>query len=159
MDYPVTAAIRMLRQHSVAFTPHQFPYVVKGGTTHSSAVLGVPEHQVIKTLIMEDAERNPLCILMHGDLEVSTKTLARLLGTKSVTPCKPETAEKHSGYQVGGTSPFGLKSPMPIYVEATVLTLPEIFINGGKRGFLVKIASDILPRVLAVTPVEIAQAK
>lgn len=159
MDHPVTAAIRVLRQHGVAFEPHLFPYVEKGGTTHSSAALGVPEHEVIKTLIMENAERKPICILMHGDLEVSTKALARLLGTKTITPCKPDVAERHSGYQVGGTSPFGLRNPMPIYVEASVLTLPKIYINGGKRGFLVAIASASLTSVLDAKSVEIAQPK
>lgn len=108
---------------------------------------------------MENAERKPICILMHGDLEVSTKALARLLGTKTITPCKPDVAERHSGYQVGGTSPFGLRNPMPIYVEASVLTLPKIYINGGKRGFLVAIASASLTSVLDAKSVEIAQPK
>jgi Cys-tRNA(Pro) deacylase len=157
MDHPVTAAIRVLRQHDVAFEPHQFEYVEKGGTTHSSAALGVAEHAVIKTLIMQDADKKPLCVLMHGDCQVSTKALARHLGTKSISPCQPDVAEKHSGYQVGGTSPFGLRHPMPIYVEATILSLPRIFINGGKRGFLVAIAPDVLTRVLGAKPVTVAQ--
>lgn len=156
MDHPVTAAIRVLRQHGVAFEPHQFPYVEKGGTAHSAAALGVEEHAVVKTLIMENAEKRPLCVLMHGDREVSTKALARHLGTKSVTPCKPETADKHSGYQIGGTSPFGLRNAMPIYCEETILALPMIYINGGKRGFLVALSPDVLTKVLKVLTVNVA---
>ena len=156
MDYPVTAAVRVLRQHGVAFEPHQFPYVEKGGTAHSAAALGVEEHAVVKTLIMEDAAKKPLCVLMHGDREVSTKSLARHLGTKAVNPCKPEIADKHSGYQVGGTSPFGLRHPMRIFCEATILALPKIYINGGKRGFLVALPPDVLTKVLKVEAVTVA---
>lgn len=156
-DHPITPAIRVLRQHKVSFEPFLFVYLEKGGTAHSSATLGVPEHVVIKTLIMQNTEKKPLCVLMHGDCEVSTKTLARLLKTKSVEPCAAVIAEKFSGYQVGGTSPFGLRSTMPIYVESTILTLPEIYINGGGRGFLVKIDPQELLRVLNATPVSVSQ--
>ncbi len=156
MDYPVTAAVRVLRQHGIAFEPHLFPYVEKGGTAHSAEALGVEEHVVVKTLIMEDAARKPLCVLMHGDREVSTKALARHLGTKTVSPYKPEVAEKHSGYQVGGTSPFGLRNAMPIYCEASILALPRIHINGGKRGFLVSLSPDVLTRVLKVESVTVS---
>lgn len=159
MTFPVTAAIRVLREHGITFVPHEFTYVEKGGTTHSSTSLGVPEHSIIKTLIMEDADRKPLCILMHGDYEVSTKALARHLGTKNVQPCKPQVADRHSGYQVGGTSPFGLRHPMPIYAEQSIFALSKIYINGGKRGFLVEITPDVLSQVLVVTPVEVKVKK
>lgn len=158
-EYPITQAIRYLREHHVAFTPHLFAYAEKGGTSHSSLQLGVNEHKVIKTLIMEDHGRNPLCILMHGDCEVSTKSLARQLDLKSVTPCRPDVAEKHSGYVVGGTSPFGLRQPMPIYVEKSVLDLPKIYINGGKRGFLVCIASAVLLSPLGAVAVSAARSE
>jgi Cys-tRNA(Pro) deacylase len=148
MDYPVTAAIRVLRDHKVTFEPVQFNYIEKGGTAHSSSVLGVDEHTIVKTLIMEDGNKAPLCVLMHGDFDVSTKNLARQLGIKAIQPCKPEIADKHSGYQVGGTSPFGLRQDMPIYVEETIMELDRIFINGGKRGFLVSIEPKVLLEVL-----------
>lgn len=157
-DYAVTPAIRVLRQHKVDFVPFQFAYLEKGGTAHSSASLGVPEHTVIKTLIMQNADKKPLCVLMHGDFEVSTKALARHLNTKSIQPCAADVAEKFSGYQVGGTSPFGLRTAMPIYVESTILDLPEIYINGGGRGFLVRINPRVLQEVLKAVPVTIAQA-
>lgn len=156
MSYPVTAAVRVLRQHAVTFAPHEFTYVEKGGTSHSATALGVAEHAVVKTLIMEDGDRRPLCVLMHGDREVSTKALARHLGTKSVTPCAPQVAEKHSGYQVGGTSPFGLRHAMPVFVESSIFTLSRIYINGGKRGFLVAFDPAELRRVLAVQDVNVA---
>lgn len=159
MSHPITQAIRVLRQHNVAFEPFEFQYAEKGGTSHSSAMLGITEHEVIKTLIMQDAHKKPLCVLMHGDCEVSTKALARHIGTKSVDPCPPNIAEKHSGYQVGGTSPFGLRTTMPIYVEATILDLEKIYINGGGRGFLVRIASKTLTDVLKAAPVHVAQSK
>ena len=148
MDYPVTAAIRVLRDHKVTFEPVQFTYLEKGGTAHSSSVLGVDEHTIVKTLIMEDSNKAPLCVLMHGDFDVSTKNLARQLGIKAIQPCKPEVADKHSGYQVGGTSPFGLRHAMPIYVEETIMVLNRIYINGGKRGFLVSIEPKVLLEVL-----------
>lgn len=147
-DYPVTMAVRVLRQQKVEFSPHLYTYEERGGTRVSSAQLGVDEHAVIKTLIFEDESKRPLCVLMHGDREVSAKNLARHIGTKSVAPCAPEVADRHSGYQVGGTSPFGLKRAMPIYCEKSIAELPRIYINGGARGFLVGIAPADLVRVL-----------
>ncbi len=146
--FPITNGVRFLRKEKVEFTPHEFVYVEKGGTSHSSTVLGVPEHHVIKTLIMQDEAKNPLIILMHGNLKVSTKELARQAGKKTIKSCDPKTAEKHSGYQVGGTSPFGTRKNMPIYIEKTIADLENILINGGKRGFLVEIKSAELLRVL-----------
>jgi Cys-tRNA(Pro) deacylase len=148
-------AVRVLRQHDVAFEPHLYAWEPRGGTRASAEHLRVDEHLVIKTLIFEDERKQPLCILMHGDKEVSAKNLARTLGKKSVGPCSPEVADRHSGYQVGGTSPFGLKRPMPVYVERSVLDLPRIYINGGARGFLVAIAPSDLVRVLKPTPVDV----
>jgi Cys-tRNA(Pro) deacylase len=159
MDYPVTPAIRILREHKVAFEPIQFTYLEKGGTAHSSSVLGVDQHIIVKTLIMEDGNKAPLCVLMHGDFDVSTKNLARQLGIKTIQPCKPEVADKHSGYQVGGTSPFGLRQVMPIYVEESILELNNIYINGGKRGFLVSISPTVLIDVLKAKPVRAAAPK
>jgi Cys-tRNA(Pro) deacylase len=156
-DFPVTAAVRALRAAAVAYEGHLYDYQDKGGTARSSAELGVPEHIVVKTLVMEDERKKALVVLMHGDREVSTKKLARDLGVKSITPCDPKTAERHSGYLVGGTSPFGLKTPLPIYVERSVLELPRIFINGGKRGFLVSLAPADMARALALTPIDAAQ--
>ncbi|HSA94499.1 MAG TPA: Cys-tRNA(Pro) deacylase [Acidobacteriota bacterium] len=153
---PMTPAVRALRQSGVPFTEHPYTYVEHGGTALFAREAGVDEHQVIKTLVMEDDAKRPLVILMHGDREVSTKELARTLGVKSVHPCTPESAERHSGYQVGGTSPFGLRKPLPLYVEATVLDLPRIYINGGKRGFIVGIDPRDLARALAPTPVRVA---
>ncbi|HYH04167.1 MAG TPA: Cys-tRNA(Pro) deacylase [Bacillota bacterium] len=156
---PVTAAIRVLREHGVAYTPYLYNYEERGGTAVSARELGVPEHLMVKTLVMEDEHRNPLIILMHGDREVSTKELARLLGVKSITPCSPETANKHSGYLVGGTSPFGTRRPMPVYVERTILELTKLYINGGKRGFLVGITPEDLVRVLKPTLVQVGIAE
>ena len=153
---PMTPAVRVLRQAGVDFTEHPYRYVEHGGTAAFAAESGVDEHSVIKTLVMEDEAKKPLVVLMHGDREVSTKELARILGGKSVQPCAPETAERHSGYMVGGTSPFGLRKPMAVYVEATILELPRIYINGGKRGFLVGLDPKDLARVLRPTPVRIA---
>ena len=153
---PMTAAVRALRQAGVAFTEHPYNYVEHGGTAAFAAQAGVDEHAVVKTLVMEDDAKKPLVVLMHGDREVSTKELARALGVKTVHPCAPETAERHSGYQVGGTSPFGLRKPLPVYVEATVQDLPRIYINGGKRGFIVGLAPQDLVRVLKPTPVNVA---
>jgi Cys-tRNA(Pro) deacylase len=157
-DYPVTMAIRVLRQNQVEFSPHLYVWEPRGGTRASAGHLGVDEHGVIKTLIFEDEAKRPLCVLMHGDREVSAKNLARHIGTKSVSPCAPEVADRHSGYQVGGTSPFGLKRAMPIYCEATVAPLPRIYINGGARGFLVSIAPADLMRVLQPETVSVATA-
>ena len=154
--HPVTLAVRALRAAGVAFTPHLYAWQPHGGTAASAAALGVPEHAVVKTLIWEDDTRRPLCVLMHGDREVSAKNLARAIPTKSVQPCAPEVADRHSGYQVGGTSPFGLRRAMPIYIERTILELPVIYINGGARGFLVEVASADVVRVLAPTLVDVA---
>ncbi|XGC80000.1 Cys-tRNA(Pro) deacylase [Bdellovibrio bacteriovorus] len=147
-DYPMTMAVRELENAQVSFVPHVFTYQEKGGTAHSSKELGVNEHAVIKTLIMETDDKSPIVILMHGDLQVSTKQLARDLGVKSISPCKPEVADKHTGYQVGGTSPFGTKRKMPVYMEKTILDLDLIYINGGKRGFLVSMKPQEIVRVL-----------
>lgn len=149
-------AIRVLRANKVAFEPHVYAWQPHGGTRGSSEALGVEEHAVIKTLIFEDDAKHPLCILMHGDREVSAKNLARAIGTKHVQPCAPEVADRHSGYQVGGTSPFGLKRAMPIYMQQTILELPKIYINGGARGFLVEIDPREAERVLKPTLVDAA---
>lgn len=154
--HPVTMAIRALRAANVAFEPHTYAWAPHGGTRASSEALGVDEHAVIKTLIFEDERAAPLCVLMHGDREVSAKQLARVIGCKSVEPCAPATADKHSGYQVGGTSPFGLRRAMPIYMQRTILELPLVYINGGARGFLVALAPAEIERVLAPTLVEVA---
>ena len=149
-------AIRALRAAGVAFVPHLYPYEPRGGTRASSAALGVPEHSVVKTLIFETERGEPLCILMHGDREVSVKQLARAIGAKSVAPCAPEVADRHSGYQVGGTSPFGLRRAMPIYVQSTILDLPRVYLNGGARGFLVELDPRDAQRVLAPVLVDVA---
>jgi len=154
--HPVTMAIRALRAANVAFEPHLYAWQPHGGTRASSEALGVDEHAVIKTLIMEDERKQPLCVLMHGDREVSTKQLARLVGVKTITPCAPELADRHSGYQVGGTSPFGLRRAMPIYMQSTVLEIRTIYINGGARGFLVALDPREAQRVLAPTLVDVA---
>ena len=143
----------------VAFTEHPYAYEEKGGTRVSAEKLGVEEHAVVKTLVMEDEAKKPLVVLMHGDRDVSTKNLARQIGKKRVEPCKPEVAERHSGYQVGGTSPFGLRKPLPIFVERSVLALPRIYINGGRRGFLVAIDPQELVRAVQATPVDVALEK
>ena len=148
-------AIRVLRQAGVAFTPHLYDWEPHGGTAASAAALGVDEHQVVKTLVFEDDRKQPLCILMHGDHEVSAKNLARQIGAKQVAPCAPAVADRHSGYQVGGTSPFGLKRAMPIYLQRTIAELPRLFINGGARGFLVELAPADLVRVLSPTLVDV----
>ncbi len=153
---PVTMAIRALRAAAVAFVPRSYAWEPRGGTRASAEALGVDEHAVIKTLIFEDDAHAPLCVLMHGDREVSAKQLARVIGAKSCGPCAPAVADRHSGYQVGGTSPFGLRRAMPIYVEQTIVDLPRIFINGGARGFLVEIDPRELVRVLTPTLVAVA---
>jgi Cys-tRNA(Pro) deacylase len=153
---PMTPAVRALRQAGVPFTEHPYAYVEHGGTAAFAAQAGVDEHAVVKTLVMEDEAKKPLVVLMHGDREVSTKELARILGVKSVHPCAPDAAERHSGYMVGGTSPFGLRKALPVYVEGSVLALPVIYINGGKRGFIVGLAPQDLVRVLKPTPVRVA---
>jgi Cys-tRNA(Pro) deacylase len=156
---PSTPAVRVLRDHRVEFTEHPYRYEEKGGTATSSRELGVAEHAVVKTLVMEDDTGAPLVVLMHGDREVSTKALARRLGRKSVEICRPEVANRHSGYLVGGTSPFGTRKKMPVYVERSILDLERLYINGGSRGFLVGISPADLVRVLAPTPVEVAIEK
>jgi Cys-tRNA(Pro) deacylase len=155
---PVTAAIRWLRSHHIDFQPQQYRYEAGGGTRVSARELGVDEHSVIKTLVMETDLGDPLVILMHGDQKVSTKNLARTLGVRKVVPCKPAVADRHSGYTVGGTSPFGLKRQMPIYVEASILELERIAINGGGRGFLVQLNPMILVDPLGAQTVEVAVA-
>jgi len=137
-----------LKKNGVSYTEHEYEYVEHGGTEVSAQALGVPEHQVVKTLVMEDEGGKPLIVLMHGDRKVSTKNLARQAGRKRIEPCKPEVAQRHSGYQVGGTSPFGTRKSMPIFMERSILDLPEIYINGGRRGFLVKLRTEELSRIL-----------
>ena len=155
MKTPATAFLDAL---GIAYTEHHYEYVEHGGTAVSSESLGVPEHEVVKTLVMEDEERKPLIVLMHGDLKVSTKELARQAGRKRIEPCKPEVAQRHTGYQVGGTSPFGTKKKLPVYVERSVLELPMLYINGGRRGLLVRLRSEDLRRALQLTPVDAARS-
>ena len=149
-------AVRVLRREKVPYTPHLYSWEPRGGTAASAQHLGVDEHVVVKTLIFEDEAKRPLCVLMHGDREVSAKNLARHIGAKSVAPCAPEVADRHSGYQVGGTSPFGLKRALPVYCESSIAELPRIYINGGARGFLVGIAPADLVRVLKPALVSVA---
>ena len=139
-----TPATQRLRAAGVSFTEHVYDYVEHGGTAESARSLGWPEHAVVKTLVMQNERAEPLIVLMHGDNQVSTKSLARAIGVKSVEACKPEVAQRHSGYQVGGTSPFGIRKPMPIYVESSVLSLPRLLINGGRRGYLLGLAPAVL---------------
>jgi len=153
---PITAAVRALRAAKVPFTDHLYAYEEKGGTAVSARELGVDEHQVVKTLIMEDEQKNPLVVLMHGDRQVSTKELARVIGVKSIVPCMPETAQRHTGYQVGGTSPFGSRRAMPVYLEETVLGLAKVYLNGGKRGYLVGLDPCEVVRLLQPTLVRVA---
>jgi Cys-tRNA(Pro) deacylase len=156
MDYPVTPAVRQLRERGVEFEPHLYDYEERGGTRHSAESLGVAEHAVVKTLVMETDARKPLIVLMHGDREVSTKQLARKLGVKTVRPCDPATAQKHTGYLVGGTSPLGTRTALPVYAERTIFELSRIYINGGKRGFLVSLDPQVLRELLPVEEVEVA---
>ncbi|MFZ5547296.1 MAG: Cys-tRNA(Pro) deacylase [Pseudomonadota bacterium] len=151
-----TPATQWLKAQGVAYTEHVYDYVDHGGTAESSRQLGRPEHEVVKTLVMQDDKGEPLIVLMHGDRSVSTKNLARAIGAKSVEPCKPEVAQRHSGYLVGGTSPFGTRKAMPVYVEESVLALPGILINGGRRGYLVGLAPEVLTRLLGARPVNCA---
>jgi Cys-tRNA(Pro) deacylase len=152
---PVTPAIRFLREHQVEYLPHLYKYEERGGTAVSSRELGVDEHLMIKTIIMEDERGNPFIVLMHGDREISAKELARFLGVKTVTPCAPEAANKHTGYLVGGTSPFGTRKAMPVYMEAAILELERVYINGGKRGYLVELDPREIVRVLQPTLVRV----
>ncbi|MCZ7563068.1 MAG: Cys-tRNA(Pro) deacylase [Burkholderiales bacterium] len=153
-----TPATAFLRRHGVAFSEHAYEYLEHGGARLSAQALGVDVHAVVKTLVMEDEAKRPLLVLMHGDREVSTKNLARQVGVKRIEPCRPEVAQRHSGYQVGGTSPFGTRKAMPVYLEKSVLGLPRIYINGGRRGYLVEIDPQALVRVLSPTLVEVALA-
>jgi Cys-tRNA(Pro) deacylase len=155
MNYPITVAIRFLREKKIDFAPHVFEYVEKGGTKQSSEILNVDEHAVVKTLVFETNEKKPVLVLMHGDLQVSAKELARILNVKSVAPVAPERANKLTGYLIGGTSPFGVKTKMPICVEQTIFDLPRIFINGGKRGFLIEISPQVLRDVLTIETVTV----
>jgi Cys-tRNA(Pro) deacylase len=154
-----TPATAMLRQHGVAFTEHPYEYLEHGGAQHSAQVLGFDPFAVVKTLVMEDEKARPLLILMHGNRKVSTRNLARQIGAKSVQPCQPEVANRHSGYLVGGTSPFATRKAMPVYIEQTILSLPRILINGGRRGYLVGIDPQVCVRLLGAKPVQCALAE
>jgi Cys-tRNA(Pro) deacylase len=156
MKTTATPATEFLAREGVAFTEHYYDYVEHGGTGVSSSALGVPEHDVVKTLVMETEKGDPLVVLMHGDRKVSTKELARVAGVKRIFPCKPEVAQRHSGFLVGGTSPFGTRRKMPVYLERSVLELPRIFINGGRRGYLLGMESAEIVRVLAPVLVDVA---
>jgi Cys-tRNA(Pro) deacylase len=151
-----TPAIHVLRRHGIAFTEHVYRYEEHGGTRVSSRELGVPEHSIVKTLVMEADHEQPLLVLMHGDREVSTKALARAIHARTVAPCRPEIAERHTGYLVGGTSPFGTRKRLPVYVERTILELENVYVNGGRRGFLVRLAPQAFVDVLDATPVDVA---
>lgn len=158
-DVPATSAVRALRAARVPFSPHFYEYVERGGTRHSAEALGVPEHEVVKTLVME-ARRGggpePLIVLMHGDREVSTRQLALQIGAREVAPASPSAVERHTGYVPGGVSPFGPRKKLPVYVERSILELPRVLVNGGRRGFLVEIAPEAFPRVLGAVPVDVA---
>ncbi len=156
MDIPVTTAIRALRAASAEFEPHVYDYVEHGGTDRAAQELGVDEHSTVKTIVMETEAKKPFIVLMHGDREISTKQMARVLGVKAVAPCTPDTATRHTGYLVGGTSPFGTRKPLTVYAESTLFDLPHIFINGGRRGLLVKIAPSVLDRIVHPTRVTVA---
>jgi Cys-tRNA(Pro) deacylase len=153
---PATPAIHFLRKHAVSFTEHAYRYEDRGGTRVSARELGVDEHAVVKTLVMEDDAKQPLIVLMHGDREVSTKQLARQIGRKTIEPCDPAVALRHTGYAVGGTSPFGTRKVLPVFVERSVLALDTVYINGGRRGLLVGVAPRELTRVIGATPVDAA---
>jgi Cys-tRNA(Pro) deacylase len=155
---PSTPAVLLLRAQGVSFSEHAYRYEERGGTAVAARQLGVPEHAVVKTLVMEDDARAPLLVLMHGDREVSTKQLARQVGARAVTPCQPDVANRHTGYLLGGTSPFATRKPLPVYVERTILDLPTIYINGGSRGFLLGVAPGDVVRVLRATVVDVALA-
>ena len=157
-NYPITVAVRFLRDKNVEFVPHLYDYVEKGGTSESARQLEVDEHAVVKTLIFETNEKKPLAVLMHGDRQVSAKNLARHIGMKSVEPATPERATKYTGYLVGGTSPFGMRTPMPVYAERSMFEMESIYINGGKRGFLIELDPSVLRDVLKVVEVEVGIA-
>lgn len=154
-----TPATQLLREHKVAFTEHPYEYLEHGGAQHSAEVLGFDPFTVVKTLVMQDQDAKPLIVLMHGNRTVSTKNLARQIGAKSVEPCKPEVAQRHSGYMVGGTSPFGTRRQMPVYIESTILELPKIAINGGRRGYLVGIDPQVCVALLGAKAVQCALAE
>ena len=154
-----TPATQMLRAHAVPFTEHAYDYVEHGGSAESARQLGLDEHMVVKTLVMQDQDARPLIVLMHGDRTVSTKNLARQIGAKGVEPCAPEVAQRHSGYQVGGTSPFGTRKAMPVFIEESVLALPRIAINGGRRGYLVQLDPQVCVQLLGARPVQCALAQ
>lgn len=156
---PVTPAVRQLRAANVPFTDHLYDYEEKGGTAVSARELQVDEYSVVKTLVMEDDDRNPMVVLMHGNRQVSTKELARVVGVKTISPCTPEAANRHTGYMVGGTSPFGTRKTLPVYMERSILALPRIYINGGKRGYLVGIDPADAVKLLKPTLVEVATDK
>jgi Cys-tRNA(Pro) deacylase len=155
-DYPVTTAVRFLRERSIDFEPRLYDYEDRGGTRHAADSLGVDEHAVIKTLVMETDDRAAIIVLMHGDREVSTRQLARLLGTKRVAPCEPAAAQRHTGYLVGGTSPFGTRNALPVYAESSIFELPLIYLNGGKRGFLLAMEPRALKESLNPIPISAA---
>ncbi len=155
-DHPMTAAVRLLEQKGIVFRPHHYTYIEKGGAPHAAAELGIPGSVVVKTLVFETDQQKPLLVLMHGDREVSTKQLARLLRVKHVSPVAPAAAQRYTGYMVGGISPFGTRTTLPVYVEATILALDRMFVNGGKRGFLVEMNPGDLGRALEYTEVEVA---
>ncbi len=155
-EYPITAGVRFLREKKISFVSHVYTYEEHGGTRASATALGVPEHQVIKTLVMETEDRKPLLVLMHGDCEVSTKQLARILRVKRVEPCSAASAERHTGYMFGGTSPFGTRTQLPVYAERTIFDFARIYINGGKRGFLVEIDPNEMRHHLPIEEVEVA---
>ncbi|PWW46453.1 Cys-tRNA(Pro) deacylase [Melaminivora alkalimesophila] len=154
-----TPATQMLRAHRVPFTEHPYDYVEHGGSAESARQLGLDEHMVVKTLVMQDQDARPLIVLMHGDRTVSTKNLARQIGAKSVEPCTPEVAQRHSGYQVGGTSPFGTRKAMPVFIEESILALPRIALNGGRRGYLVQLDPQVCVQLLSARPVQCALAQ
>jgi Cys-tRNA(Pro) deacylase len=158
MDIPVTTALRALRDAHAVFEPITYKYVDHGGTAHAAQELGVPEHAVVKTIVMETDAKKPLIILMHGDCEISAKQLARHMGVKSVSPCTPDTATRHTGYMVGGTSPFGLRKQISVFAEATLFDLAELYINGGRRGLLVKMSPVVLEQLLKPVHVHVANA-
>jgi len=154
-DYPVTTAVRFLREHHIDFEPHLYPYVEHGGTAHSAESLGVPEHQVIKTIVLENEQKKGLIVLMHGDKQISTRKLGRLLGMKHIEPADPQQANKWTGYLVGGTTPFGMKTRLPVYVEKSIWDLEKVYINGGKRGFIIGVSPQAL-RALNPQDVQVA---
>jgi Cys-tRNA(Pro) deacylase len=151
-----TPATQFLRKHQATFAEHPYPYEEHGGTAVSARALGVDEHSVIKTLVMQDETAKPLIVLMHGDRKVSTKNLARAIGCKSVEPCKPDVAQRHSGYLIGGTSPFGTRKAMPVYIETSILELDRIYINGGRRGYLVSLDPHLAAQLVQAKPVHCA---